>query len=41
MTTTDDVRAMLAAVLRDPADDVARLVFADALDEAGLPPLRL
>lgn len=35
MTATTDVAGMLRAVLRDPADDTARLVLADALDEAG------
>jgi uncharacterized protein (TIGR02996 family) len=32
---SDDLRALLAAVVADPADDTARLVYADCLEERG------
>jgi uncharacterized protein (TIGR02996 family) len=36
VTTHDPtLRRLLGAVLADPADDTARLVLADALEEAG------
>jgi uncharacterized protein (TIGR02996 family) len=36
VTTTDPtLRRLLAAVLADPADDTARLIYADCLEEAG------
>jgi uncharacterized protein (TIGR02996 family) len=36
VTTTDPtLRRLLGAVLADPADDTARLVYADAMEEAG------
>src|SRR5262245_48941549 len=31
----DDLRALLAAIVADPADDTARLVYADCLQERG------
>jgi uncharacterized protein (TIGR02996 family) len=34
---TDTLRGLLAAVLADPDDDAVRLVYADALEEAGQP----
>lgn len=33
MTTSDQQSALLAAILSDPADDTAQLIYADALDE--------
>jgi uncharacterized protein (TIGR02996 family) len=32
---TDDQRALLAAIVADPADDTARLVYADCIEEQG------
>lgn len=32
---TSDLQALLAAVVADPSDDVARLVYADCLEESG------
>ena len=32
---TSDLRALLAAIVADPSDDVARLVYADCLEEHG------
>ena len=34
----DDLRALLAAIVADPADDTARLVYADCLQEHGNTP---
>src|SRR5215218_9544016 len=35
---TSDLQALLAAVVADPSDDVARLVYADCLEESGNAP---
>ncbi len=35
MTTTADKDALLARILEDPADDAARLVYADVIEELG------
>ena len=32
---TDDARALLAAIVADPADDTARLAYADCIEENG------
>jgi len=37
MTATDELKAMLAAVLTDPEDDTVRLVYADRLQERDEP----
>lgn len=38
MPTTDDERALLAAVVADPADDTVRLAYADCIEERGNAP---
>src|SRR5215211_6223376 len=35
---TSDLQALLAAVVADPSDDTARLVYADCLEESGNAP---
>ncbi|WP_439626439.1 TIGR02996 domain-containing protein [Gemmata sp.] len=38
MPTTDDERALLAAIVADPADDTVRLAYADCIEERGNAP---